>query len=62
MTFQIGDYISIVKGTTRVSGQCMGFRIDHDGHAKELYIDGFYTVFELGEDEYTWRVEDVDEV
>jgi len=62
MHFQIGDYISIVKGTTRVSGQCMGLKIDHDGHATHLNIDGFYSDFELGKDDRYWRVEAVDEV
>jgi len=62
MTFQIGDYITVVKGTTRVTGQCMGMKIDHDGHAVELHIDGFYSSFELGKDDRNWRVEDVDEI
>lgn len=62
MTFQIGDFITVVKGTTRVTGQCMGLKIDHDGKATHLNIDGFYFDFELGTDDRLWRVEEVDEV
>jgi hypothetical protein len=62
MTFQVGDYVTLSKGTTSVTGQCMGFRVDQSGKAQELWIDGFYSAFELGEDDRAWRVVDVDEL
>lgn len=56
--FQIGDFITIVKGETYVTGQCMGFRVGQDGFTEELWIDGFYSGFDLGNDSKGWRVVD----
>jgi len=56
--FQIGDFITIVKGETFVTGQCMGLRVGQDGFTEELWIDGFYTGFELGDNERSWRIVD----
>lgn len=58
MRIEIGDFIELAKGETSVRGQCMGFKVDKEGMAKELWIDGFYTAFELGETEYEWRLID----
>jgi len=55
---EVGDYIVLIKGETSVRGQCMGFKVDKEGNATELWIDGFYLGFELGEKEYEWRLED----
>ncbi len=59
--FQIGDYVTLKKGTTEVSGQCMGFRVGQDGGAEELWIDGFYIGFDLGPNEDDWKVVDSSE-
>lgn len=56
--FQIGDFITITKGETQVTGQCMGFRVGQDGLAEELWIDGFYIGFNLGPDDNDWKVVD----
>jgi len=58
MMIQAGDFITLQRGTTTVSGQCMGFKVNQEGEAKELWIDGFYTAFELGEEDNEWRVLD----
>jgi len=58
MIIEVGDFITLHKGTTHVTGQCMGYRVDQSGMAIEIWIDGFYTGFELGEDARNWRVED----
>jgi len=56
MKIEVGDYIVLHRGTTKVKGQCMGFRVDQSGMAIELWIDGFYSAFELGENH--WVVQD----
>jgi len=58
MIIEVGDFITLHKGTTHVTGQCMGYRVDQSGMAIEVWIDGFLTAFELGEDDRAWRVED----
>lgn len=58
MIIEVGDFITLHKGTTHVTGQCMGYRVNQSGHAIEVWIDGFLTAFELGENDYKWRVED----
>lgn len=58
MIIEVGDFITLHKGTTHVTGQCMGYRVDQSGMAIEIWIDGFYSGFELGEDDRNWRVED----
>jgi len=55
---EVGDYITLHKGTTTVTGQCMGYRVNQSGFAIEVWIDGFLTAFELGEDERYWKVQD----
>jgi len=55
---EVGDFITLHKGTTQVTGQCMGFKVDKEGMVTELWIDGFYVSFELGENEHEWRIED----
>jgi len=52
------DRISLEKGTTIVTGQCMGFRVGRDGMAEELWIDGFYSGFDLGDTDRDWQVID----
>lgn len=59
--FQIGDYVTMKKGTTEVTGQCMGFRVGQDGRAEELWIDGFYIGFDLGPNDDDWKVVDTDD-
>lgn len=58
VVFQIGDYVTMRKGTTEVTGQCMGFRVGQDGLAEELWIDGFYIGFDLGPEKDDWQVVD----
>lgn len=55
VALQAGDFVKLQKGTTEVSGQCMGFKINQEGVAQELWIDGFYVPFELGDNENEWR-------
>ena len=49
MHIEIGDYIRIQKGTTNVRGQLMGWRVDSAGEISELFVDGFYVGFDIGE-------------
>lgn len=49
MHIEIGDYVRIQKGTTNVRGQIMGWRVDNGGEISELFIDGFYVGFDIGE-------------
>ena len=58
MIIEVGDFITLHKGTTQVTGQCMGYRVDQSGMAIEVWIDGFLTAFELGDNDRFWRVED----
>ena len=60
MKLQIGDFCSVVKGATVVTGQLMGYRIGDEGEIKELYIDGFYSAFEIGATDLHWAVLDED--
>lgn len=55
---EVGDFILLVRGTTSVEGQCMGFRVNQDQEVEEIWIDGFYTGFELGEDYWKLGVSD----
>jgi len=56
MELTIGDFCSVVKGATVVTGQLMGYRIGDDGEIKELFIDGFYSAFEIGQTDLHWAV------
>lgn len=56
----IGDFIILVRGTTTVEGQCMGLRVDGDSQIEEIWIDGFYTGFEITEDRWKIGVESDD--
>jgi len=58
MELTIGDFCSVVKGATVVTGQLMGYRIGDDGEMKELFIDGFYSAFEIGPTDLHWAVLD----
>jgi len=62
MQLQIGDFCSVVKGATVVTGQLMGYRIGDDGEIKELFIDGFYSAFEIGDTDLHWHVLDEGEI
>jgi len=50
----IGDFIILVRGTTTVEGQCMGIRVDGESQVEEVWIDGFYSGFEITEDR--WKI------
>lgn len=56
MELTIGDFASVVKGATVVTGQLMGYRIGDDGQIRELFIDGFYSAFEIGNTDLHWQV------
>lgn len=56
MIIEIGDYVTLHRGTTTVRGQNMGWRIDATGAIEEIFIEGFYTGFEIG-DQY-WLIQD----
>lgn len=57
MQIIVGDYITLVMGTTELRGQCVGFRIDQDGELSQVFIDGFpYAAFEIGQQDYKWKV------
>lgn len=56
MELTIGDFCSVVKGATVVTGQLMGYRIADNGEIKELFIDGFYSAFEIGNTDLHWAV------
>ena len=58
MIIEVGDFITLHKGTTQVTGQCMGYRVNQSGNVMELWIDGFLTAFEIGEEEFKWKVQD----
>ncbi len=58
MRIEVGDFITLIKGATVVTGQCMGYKVDRDGLAVELWIDGFYGGFELGTEDREWRLQD----
>ncbi len=57
MIIEVGDFITLHKGTTQVTGQCMGYRVDQSGNVIELWLDGFLMAFEIGEAEFKWKVE-----
>lgn len=59
MIIEIGDYVVLHRGTTVVRGQNMGWRIDATGAIEEIFIEGFYSGFEIGED--YWLLEDREE-
>jgi hypothetical protein len=54
---EVGDFITLVKGMTILTGQCMGYRVNKDNVAVELWVEGFYLGFELGQTENEWRIE-----
>lgn len=56
----IGDFIILVNGTTTVEGQCMGIRVDEDSQVEEVWVDGFYTGFEISENRWKIGVESDD--
>lgn len=56
MELTIGEFCTVVRGATVVTGQLMGYRIGDDGEIKELFIDGFYSAFEIGETDLHWAV------
>ncbi len=58
MELTIGDFCTVSKGATVVTGQLMGYRIADDGQVRELFIDGFYSAFEIGDTELHWQVMD----
>ena len=60
MELVIGDFCTVVRGATVVTGQLMGYRIADDGEIKELFIDGFYSAFEMGDTDLHWAVLDED--
>ena len=47
---ETGDYVTLHKRTATVRSQVMGWRIDSSGDIEEIFLDGFYTGFEIGED------------
>ena len=58
MELTIGDFCTVSRGATVVTGQLMGYRIHDDGQVRELFIDGFYSAFEIGETDLHWQVMD----
>lgn len=57
MKIEVGDFVTLHKGTTQVTGQCMGYRVNKEGQAVELWLDEFYLGFELGQTDNEWRIE-----
>ena len=62
MELTVGDFVSLAKGGTIVTGQLMGYRIDQIGEVQELWVDGFYSGFTIGKTDLDWQVIDDAEI
>lgn len=52
VVIETGDYVTLHKSTATVRSQVMGWRIDTAGDIAEIFLDGFYTGFDIGEDHW----------
>ncbi len=56
MNISIGQEIALRKGQTDVIGICNGLRVDAMGEIAEIWIEGFYTGFDIGPTEMDWKI------
>ena len=61
MNITIGQEIQLRKHETEVIGICQGLRVDATGEVAEIWVDGFYTGFDIGPTAADWKVVDNDE-
>lgn len=58
MQLYLGDYITIAKGETWVTGHCTGIVLDERKELSRLYIQGIETAFWMSDG---WKVADEEE-
>lgn len=56
MQVQIGEDIRLKKHETEVVGICQGLRVDATGELAEIWVEGFYTGFDLGPTDADWKL------
>jgi len=52
----IGEEIALRKGQTDVIGICCGLRVDALGEIAEIWVEGFYSGFDIGPTDMDWKI------
>lgn len=56
MIVAIGREVALRKHATEVLGICQGVKVDSTGELSQVWIEGFYSGFDIGPTDADWKV------